>query len=125
MEAPLTDLPLPFEPRMLVPFIVAWRGTSRDLPTRLRAMRVAAQLKEWGYPLLDAKLIECIVGDYAYVLEMGPHEPKLPCAPTTDIVSCDSRCCVCDCPVLETHVHGRPRRGHQLEKNVTIWSLQL
>ena len=122
-EQPLTELPLAFEPRMLVPFIMAWRATSRDLPTHLRAIRVAAQLKEWGYPLLDAKLIASIVGDYANVLEMGPHEPPLQCAPTTDIVSSDTKCCVCDCPVLDTHVHGRPYRGQQLEDNVTIWSL--
>ena len=77
MEATGT-VPLPFENRMLVPFIMAWRTASAALPSPMHAARVSEILKEWGYEL-SAERITAIAEDYAEVLRLSrtPIPPPL------------------------------------------------
>ena len=88
-----TPLPLPFEPRLLVPLINAWHTASADLPPAHRAARAAEILKEWGYTL-SADVIAAFAEDYREVLRL--HAPTPPPLSSRQLVPADRVCCVCE-----------------------------
>ena len=46
-----TDLPLPFDASLLLPFILAWRATPSALAYDARCQAASRQLASWGYSL--------------------------------------------------------------------------
>ena len=120
MEATGT-VPLPFENRMLVPFIMAWRTVSAALPPAMHAARVSEILKEWGYEL-SAERITAIAEDYAEILRLS-RTPTPPPLQSRQLVPTDQACCVCD-GELKAFIHGsRTLTAIPGRSRVTLWSL--
>ena len=113
-------LPLPFEYRLLVPFINAWRAASSELPLPHRAARVSDILKEWGYSL-STESIAAIVEDYGEILRLNAPSPPPPSS--RQLVPADKVCCVCE-GELVSFIHGsRTLKQIPGRSTVTLWSL--
>ena len=124
----LLESVLPCHPSLLRPLWKAWEATSRDLPDRLRAMRVSAMLKKWGFEM-SPRSIECTMDFFGRgffkedLFSFGPALETDKPGTVVDVVPNDRKCCVCACTDLVVHVHGRPWPGQQLQTTATLWSL--
>ena len=120
----VTHTALPLEPRLLVPFITAWRTASAEcaaaLPLPMRAARVSEILKEWGIEL-SAQRITAFAEDYIEVLRLNAPTP--PPLSSRQLAPADKVCCVCD-GELKAFIHGsKTLTSVRAQPTVTLWSL--
>ena len=86
----MTELPLPCEPLLLLPFILAWRATPPDIDLPKRCAIASETMKRWGWAM-DPNQVRCSYKALSMVLQLdSAFDP-----PTAPLVAPDTECAVC------------------------------
>ena len=112
------ELPLPagISYEMLIPFTIAWRSTSVNLPWDRRAGLVASHLQSMGYMTSRATVLAA-ADTLVDALDMDTV--RAPPA-VVDLVPPDRTCCVCGCAELTTSSRTAQGTLHGLSTSQTV-----